>query len=195
MSVDPHQHIQQKQLHPLPKSINGAIITVSDRCAAGESIDKSGPLAKELLAEHGVNIVKTICVPDGLESVTTALNEMLDLAREDSNLKLIFTTGGTGITMRDLTPDATAPFLICKLEGIMQQILLQGLKNTPLAGLSRGLIGISSRGSTGVIIANAPGSRGGVKDTVAVLGPLIPHILEQLDPQEYAYQPNPSGKL
>ena len=93
---------------------------------------------------------------------------------------MVLTTGGTGVTPRDLTPEATAPLLSTRLEGIEAQIRAHGLSKTPLAGLSRGLVGVTSRGDDGALIVNAPGSRGGVKDTVAVIGPLVSHVLEQL---------------
>ena len=92
----------------------------------------------------------------------------------------MLTTGGTGVTPSDLTPEGTAPLLAARLEGLEAQIRAHGLTKTPLAGLSRGLVGVTGRGADGALVVNAPGSRGGVKDTVAVIGPLVPHVLEQL---------------
>ena len=129
--------VVQKGLHPLPEPVKGAVITVSDRCAAGEREDASGA-------------------------------------------RVVLTTGGTGVTPRDLTPEGTAPLLTARLEGVEAQIRAYGLTKTPLSGLSRGLVGVTSREATGALVVNAPGSRGGVKDTVAVVGPLVPHVLEQL---------------
>ena len=94
--------------------------------------------------------------------------------------RVVLTTGGTGVTPRDLTPEATAPLLDTRMEGLEAQIRAYGLSKTPLAGLSRGLVGVTSRGDAGALVVNAPGSRGGVKDTVAVIGPLVPHVLAQL---------------
>ena len=71
------------------------------------------------------------------------------------------------------------------MDAIAWQICQQGLKATPLASLSRGLVGITARGAKGAIVVNAPGSRGGVRDTLSVLGPLLPHLLEQLDPKAF----------
>ena len=85
------------------------------------------------------------------------------------------------MTDRDLTPEATAPLLDARLDAIAMQIAQVGLANTPLASLSRGLVGVSRQGATPAFIVNAPGSRGGVKDTISVIGPLVPHVLEQLD--------------
>ena len=158
--------VVQKGLHPLPEPVKGAVITVSDRCAAGEREDASGPLAVELLRAHDVIVEEVVVVPDGAEPVRTAIAEAVA-----SGARVVLTTGGTGVTPRDLTP---------RLEGVEAQIRAHGLTKTPLSGLSRGLVGVTSREATGALVVNAPGSRGGVKDTVAVVGPLVPHVLEQL---------------
>lgn len=101
----------------------------------------------------------------------------------DAGARVIVTVGGTGISQGDVAPEATAPLLEVRMEGIAQQIREHGLTVTPLASLSRGLVGITHRGPGGVLIVNAPGSRGGVKDSLAVVCPLFPHIFEQLDDQ------------
>lgn len=167
--------VVQKSLQPLEHEVRGAVITVSDRCASGEREDLSGPLAMRLLAEHGVLVEDVQVVPDGVESVSQAIREAVA-----TGARVILTTGGTGVTPRDLTPEGTAPLLETRLEGLEAQVRSYGLAKTPLAGLSRGLVGVTSRGSSGALVVNAPGSRGGVKDTVAVIGPLVPHVLEQL---------------
>lgn len=167
--------VVQKSLQPLEHEVRGAVITVSDRCASGEREDLSGPLAMRLLAEHGVLVEDVQVVPDGVESVSQAIREAVA-----AGARVVLTTGGTGVTPRDLTPEGTAPLLETRLEGLEAQVRSYGLAKTPLAGLSRGLVGVTSRGSSGALVVNAPGSRGGVKDTVAVIGPLVPHVLEQL---------------
>ena len=132
--------IVQKGLVPLPEPVKGAVVTVSDRCVSGEREDLSGPLAQRLLAEHDVVVEKVDLVPDGIEPVRKAiLRAVADGAR------VVLTTGGTGVTPRDLTPEATAPLLATRLEGIEAQIRAHGLSKTPLAGLSRGLVGVTSR--------------------------------------------------
>ena len=136
--------IVQKGLAALSEPVKGAVITVSDRCVSGEREDLSGPLAQRLLAEHDVVVEKVDLVPDGVEPVREAIRRAVA-----GGARVVLTTGGTGVTPRDLTPEATAPLLETRIEGIEAQI-------------------------------RAPGSRGGVKDTVAVVGPLVPHVLEQL---------------
>ncbi|MDO4686220.1 MAG: MogA/MoaB family molybdenum cofactor biosynthesis protein [Corynebacterium sp.] len=167
--------IVEKQLAPLEGSVRGAVITVSDRCTSGEREDHSGPLAQKMLSEYGVEVAEVVLVPDGVENVHAALQSALD-----AGARVIITVGGTGVTPRDLTPEATRPFLDVELPGIATQILMKGLEKTPLAGLSRGLVGVTGRGEHAAIIVNSPGSKGGVRDVVSVIGPLVPHILEQL---------------
>ena len=167
--------IVQKGLVPLPEPVKGAVITVSDRCISGEREDLSGPLAQRLLAEYDVIVDEVDLVPDGVEPVREAISRAVS-----AGARVVLTTGGTGVTPRDLTPEATAPLLDTRMEGLEAQIRAYGLSKTQLAGLSRGLVGVTSRGDAGALVVNAPGSRGGVKDTVAVIGPLVPHVLEQL---------------
>lgn len=167
--------VRQKGLHRLSRPVAGAVITVSDRCVSGEREDRSGPLAAVLLAEHDVVVDSVQVVPDGLEPVRSAIEKAVA-----SGARVVLTTGGTGVTPRDLTPEATAPLLDTRLEGLEAQIRSHGLGHTPLAGLSRGLVGVTGRGAGAALVVNAPGSRGGVVDTIAVIGPLVPHVLEQL---------------
>lgn len=164
-------HVPEKLKAP----VLGAVITVSDRCSRGEAEDRSGPLALARLAEFGVDVAHPVVVPDDIDYIRSALQEALD-----AGARVIVTTGGTGITPRDNTPEATEPFIALSLDGLAQQIRLAGLAATPLATLSRGLVGVSARGDRGALIVNAPGSTGGVEDALAIIGPLIGHILGQL---------------
>ncbi|WP_454932402.1 MogA/MoaB family molybdenum cofactor biosynthesis protein [Actinomyces oricola] len=167
--------IVQKGLQPLAEPVKGAVITVSDRCASGEREDLSGPLAPRPQGHHHRRVAGGQQVPHRVESVRAAIEQALV-----EGARVIVTTGGTGVTPHDLTPEGTAPLLESRLEGIEAQIRAHGLTKTPLAGLSRGLVGVTGRGAHDALVVNAPGSRGGVKDTVAVIGPLVPHVLEQL---------------
>lgn len=159
----------------MENQVNGVVITISDRCANGIREDKSGPTAVKLLTEHGVTCSPPIVVRDDIPVIQAALRRALD-----SGARFILTTGGTGVTPRDHTPEATKSFLETELPGIAEQIRAYGLQKTPLASLSRALVGITGRGAEGAFIVNAPGSTGGVKDTIAVVGPLIEHVLSQL---------------
>lgn len=150
------------------------VITVSDRAAAGEYADRSGPAAAEALARHGIEVNGIDVVGDGIESVQAAIARAIEAGAD-----LVLTTGGTGVGPRDLTPEATAPLLQLRLEGIEQAMRAAGLPQVPTAVLSRGLVGLTTRGPDAVLIVNAPGSTGGVKDAVSVVGPLVAHVLGQ----------------
>lgn len=156
--------------------ITARIITVSDRCAAGERADASGPLAKDLLTSMGVRVDHVVVVPDGVEAVQAAITDAITAGR-----RLVFTTGGTGVSPRDWTPEATEPLLAAQLPGLAEQIRQRGLGLAPAAMLSRGLVGVSSREPGATLIVNAPGSPGGVRDAIAVLGSVLNHLIGQLD--------------
>lgn len=158
-------------MDPIP----GAVVTVSDRCARGEATDRSGPLAAELLAAAGVH-AEVVVVPDGVESVSAALRAALA-----AGARVVVTTGGTGVTPRDLTPEGTAEVLEQQLPGVVEAIRARGARTVPTAVLSRGLAGIATGTAGKAFVVNAPGSTGGVRDTLAVLTPLLGHLLSQLD--------------
>lgn len=167
--------VVEKQLAPMEGEVSGVVITVSDRCAAGTRPDKSGPRAVEALAAHGVACPEPVVVTDDVPEIRAAIETALN-----GGARLVFTTGGTGVTPRDNTPEATEPFVATRLPGLETQILNHGLTKTPLAGLSRGIVGVTGRGADAAVIVNAPGSSGGVRDAIEVIGPLMPHLLEQL---------------
>lgn len=160
--------------------ITARIITVSDRCARGERADASGPLARELLTSMGVRVDQVVVVPDGIEPVREAISAAIKAGR-----RLIFTTGGTGASPTDWTPEATADLLAAQLPGLAEQIRQRGLGLAPAAMLSRGLVGISGRQPGASLIVNAPGSPGGVRDTIAVLGSVLAHVIGQLDGMDH----------
>lgn len=164
-----------KHIFSTTKPTFGAVITVSDRCSRGAATDTSGPLAVRELAAHGVTCPVPIIVPDDVAAIRHAIGEAIN-----AGARLVFTTGGTGVSPRDVTPEATEPLISLRLDGIAQQIRMAGLAATPMATLSRGLVGITERGESGVLIVNAPGSNGGVRDAVSVVGPIARHIIGQL---------------
>lgn len=155
--------------------LSAAIITVSDRISSGAREDKAGPIAHEFLTDAGVDVVRSVTVSEGLDGVSDALEKAI---RE--GIRIIITIGGTGVGPRNRTPEATAPLLETELTAVMSQILFAGLANTHQAGLSRGLVGLTTRDSGSTLIINAPSSTGGVRDALGVVCPLLGPIFERL---------------
>ncbi|MFC7404352.1 MogA/MoaB family molybdenum cofactor biosynthesis protein [Georgenia alba] len=155
--------------------IPGVVITVSDRCARGEAEDVSGPVAARLLESAGL-ATSVVVVPDGVQSVREAVRAALD-----EGARLVLTTGGTGISPRDLTPEGTREVLSRELPGLAEAIRARGAASVQTAVLSRGLVGIAAGRDGEALVVNAPGSPGGVDDAVAVVAPLLAHIFDQLD--------------
>lgn len=156
---------------PLP----GAVITVSDRVAAGAREDRSGPLAVQLLSEYDVECAAPTVVPDEVGQIRAAVQGAVA-----GGARVVLTTGGTGVSPRDVTPEAVAGLLRAELPGVAEQIRAAGLASTPLAVLSRGVVGVVGPDPGSALVVCAPGSTGGVRDTVAVVGPLVGHIVDQL---------------
>ena len=158
----------------MTNNLTGAVIVVSDRIVDGLREDKAGPVARRLLADAGVE-AEVVTVGEGLEEVSRALADARSRGR-----RVIVTVGGTGLGPRNQTPEATAPLLEVRLDGLVTQVLIQGLASTGQAGLSRALIGLTGRGPGDALIINSPGSAGGVSDTLGVVCPLLPNIFERI---------------
>lgn len=171
---------QERPMRQMDRDLLGAVVVINNDIVSGTREDSAGPLAAGLLRKFRVYVSGTRLYHsrETLEDVGAALETAIE-----AGARVIVTVGGTGISMGDIAPEATAPLLDVRMDGIAQQIREHGLTVTPLASLSRGLVGITHRGPGGVLIINAPGSRGGVKDSLAVVCPLFPHIFEQLDDQ------------
>jgi molybdenum cofactor synthesis domain-containing protein len=145
------------------------VLTASDRSASGERPDASGELLAARLAGLGFAVERRI-VADDVDGIAAAI---VAGAREH---RLVITTGGTGLTPRDVTPQATAAILDYAIPGIAEAMRAEGRRSTPLAALSRGLVGVRQ----GSLIANLPGSPRGSMESFEVLVPLLDHALETL---------------
>lgn len=150
--------------------IPAAVVVASNRAAAGVYEDETGPLIEAWLRERGFDPTVAV-VPDG-EPVGEAIREALD-----RGARVALTTGGTGLTPTDRTPEATRPLLDREVPGLAEAIRLRGLQaGVPTAALSRGLAGVAGQ----CLVVNLPGSKGGVKDGLAVLDGVLVHAVEQI---------------
>jgi len=158
-------------LEELPDGATAAVITVSDRSHGGLRHDTSGPLLAELLGELGFTVSGPVVVPDEVEAVQDALRSAVV-----SHYDVIVTTGGTGFAPRDITPEATRPMLERDAPGIVEALRQHRRDEVPTTILSRAVAGTIGHS----FVCNLPGSVGGVRDGVAVLTPVIGHLVAQL---------------
>jgi len=150
--------------------ISAAVVTISDSCARGEREDRSGPAVAQVLEKLHFSVAVREIVPD---DSTKIQNLLIRLARE---VRLIVTTGGTGIAARDVTPEATRAVCDRLVDGIPERMRIEGIKKTPFAALSRALCGI--RGTT--LILNLPGSPAGAMESLEAVQDLLPHVIDLL---------------
>jgi len=158
--------------HGKPQNIEiiAAALTVSDRSARGERSDKSGPVIEELLQSIGAKIKEYRLVPDEQDVIARNLRELSDNVGVD----LIVTTGGTGLTRRDVTPEATLEVIDRRIPGFEEAMRAESIKITPHGMLSRAVSGTRRQ----TLIINLPGSPKAVRETLSVILPALPHAVE-----------------
>jgi molybdenum cofactor synthesis domain-containing protein len=145
------------------------VVVASNRAAAGVYADTSGPILVNGLRELGFDVPDPVVVPDG-EPVAQAIRDAI------GQVDVILTSGGTGLTPTDRTPEMTRPLLDMEVPGIAEALRAVSRDRVPTSVLSRGLAGVAGR----TLIVNLPGSTGGAKDGLAVLGPILRHAVEQI---------------
>ncbi len=155
-----------------------AILTISDRGSRGERKDSSGPVIQEMVKDLPAQVVHYEIIPDEKDEIIESLKKSADALKAD----LILTTGGTGLSPRDVTPDATRSVIDKEVPGFSEAMRAESLKKTPHAMISRAIVGI--RGSS--LIVNLPGSPKSVRENLSVILPALPHALSKLkgDPEE-----------
>jgi len=155
----------------LPAGARAAVVTVSDRSHGGLRHDSSGPLLADLLADLGFEVGPVVVVPDEVEAVQEAVRSAVSAGHD-----VVVTTGGTGFAPRDITPEAVRPLLERDAPGIVEALRQHRRDEVPTTILSRAVAG--TIGATFVL--TLPGSTGGVRDGVTVLGPVVGHLVAQL---------------
>jgi molybdopterin adenylyltransferase len=153
-----------------PRALTAAVVTVSDSCARGERTDLSGPAVAQLLEKLHFDVVAREVVPDDTIQIQ---NLLIRLSRE---ARFVVTTGGTGIALRDVTPEATVAVCDRLLEGVAERMRSEGTKKTPYAALSRAVCAVRGRS----LILNLPGSPAGAVQSLEAVAALIPHAVDLL---------------
>lgn len=158
-----------------------SVITCSDRAFTDVYEDRSGPVLRDALRELGFEVADAVIVPDEVEQIRAAVRSALA-----DGARVVMTTGGTGVGPRDITVEASEALVAYQLPGLMEEVRRHGATKEPRALLSRGIAGVVVPGvAPRALLVNAPGSRGGARDTIAVVGPLLHHLIGQLDGKDH----------
>lgn len=154
------------------------VVTISDRASAGLRKDTSGPEIARMLTEAGYEVRQTVVVPDERVEIERALVEIAD----SGHAEVVITTGGTGLSPRDVTPEATRAVIDKEIPGMTQAMISRSLEITPHAMLSRGVCGIRKK----TLIINLPGSPRAARENLQVVLPALPHAIDKMkgDPSE-----------
>jgi molybdenum cofactor synthesis domain-containing protein len=152
--------------------LEAGVLTLSDKASRGERIDESGRVAAEMLEGEGFTILRQEIVPDDRQKIVEVLREWVD----DVGLSLIVTSGGTGVSPTDVTPQAMEEILAYEVPGFAEAMRAESLKKTPHAMISRAMAGV--RGNC--LIINLPGSPRGVRENLSVILPALKHAVLKL---------------
>lgn len=152
--------------------LNTAVLTISDSVVAGTREDRSGAALQQRIEALGWKVASRDVVPDEVDEISRKLTDFADV----EHVQVVFTTGGTGVALRDVTPEATRQIIDREIPGLSEVMRSEGRKSTPFAVLSRGVAG--SRGTT--LIVNLPGSPSGAVESLDAVANLVPHVVDLL---------------
>ncbi len=152
--------------------LRAKILVLSDLGVRGEREDRSGPAVREVLESHGWQVVAVELLPDEFDQICARLKTWAD--SEDCDA--IFTSGGTGLSPRDVTPQATRSVIEIEIPGLPELMRAEGTKSTPLAALSRAVAGVRNR----KLIVNLPGSPRGARESLEIIIKILPHAIDQI---------------
>jgi len=154
--------------HPL----RAKILVLSDRAAGGQREDRSGLAVRDVLESHGWQVVALNVLPDDEDRIRNRLEDWT----EPGDCDAVFTTGGTGLSPRDVTPEATRSVITVEIPGLAELMRAHGVKSTPLAALSRAVVGTRN----GKLIVNLPGSPRGARESLESIIDVLPHAIDQI---------------
>ena len=156
----------------MTEHFTAGVLTISDKGSQGKRVDESGPTAVSILEKEGFSVVRQKIVPDDKRLIADTLKEWADR----DGLSLVVTSGGTGLSPNDLTPQAMLEVIDFPVPGFAEAMRAESLRKTPHAMISRAMAGVRKR----CLIINLPGSPGGVKDNLSVVLPALTHALSKL---------------
>ncbi len=152
--------------------LRAKILVLSDLATQGQREDRSGPAVRDVLKSHGWQVTALELLPDELEQIRNRLEAWTNSQDCDA----VFTSGGTGLSPRDVTPEATRSVIEREVPGLAELMRAEGTRNTPLAALSRGVVGVSKR----KLIVNLPGSPRGARESLESIIKVLPHAIDQI---------------
>ena len=154
----------------MPSSLRARIVVLSDAASLGEREDRSGPAVCESLEANGWSVLSCEILPDDIAVIRARLEALTNI----DDFEGIFTTGGTGLGPRDVTPEATRAVIEREVPGLAELMRAEGVKKTRMAALSRGVVGVRQ----GKVIVNLPGSPRGATQSLSAIIDLLPHIID-----------------
>lgn len=170
-----HERDHGHHHHGAGKTITVGVITVSDKSSRGEREDEGGRVLRETVEAIGASVERYEVIPDEADQISAAIRAMAD----QDGLQVVFTTGGTGLAPRDVTPQATLSIIDYQVPGLAEAMRAASFEKTPAALLSRAVAGVRGR----TLIVNLPGNPKGVRECLDVILPSLPHAVETLQAQ------------